>query len=152
VPSHPAGITVSNHALITVSDALRQRRTLVGTRWRRLSAGQEALLVVAYIGFGIGTTTMFRYLREALDVLAALAPSLQQAMLTAAGKAFVIIDGTLLPINRVGMASGRDRPYSPETPAARGERASPRRPRRTADLAIGSTTRRAARHGRANTA
>jgi hypothetical protein len=122
VPSYPAGITVSNHALITVSDALRQRRTLVGTRWRRLSAGQQALLVVAYLrkgetyadlatGFGIGTTTVFRYLREALDVLAALAPSLQQAMLVASGKAFVIIDGTLLPIDRVGMASGRDRPY-----------------------------------------
>jgi hypothetical protein len=63
------------------------------------------------IGFGIGTTTVFRYLREALDVLAALAPSLQQAMLVASGKAFVIIDGTLLPIDRVGMASGRDRPY-----------------------------------------
>jgi Helix-turn-helix of DDE superfamily endonuclease len=122
VPSYPAGITVSNHALITVSDALRQRRTLVGTRWRRLSAGQQALLVVAYlrkgetyadlaIGFGIGTTTVFRYLREALDVLATFAPSLQQAMLVASGKAFVIIDGTLLPIDRVGMASGRDRPY-----------------------------------------
>jgi hypothetical protein len=122
VPSYPAGITVSNHALITVSDALRQRRTLVGTRWRRLSAGQQALLVVAYLrkgetyadlaaGFGIGTTTVFGYLREALEVLAALAPSLQHAMRAAAAKAFVIIDGTLLPIDRVGMASGRDRPY-----------------------------------------
>jgi hypothetical protein len=31
VPSYPAGITVSNHALITVSDALRHRRiVLVG--------------------------------------------------------------------------------------------------------------------------
>jgi hypothetical protein len=29
----------------------------------------------------------------------------------AARKAFVIIDGTLLRIDRVGMASGRDRPY-----------------------------------------
>jgi hypothetical protein len=31
VPSYPAGITVSNHALITVSDALRHRRTVLGT-------------------------------------------------------------------------------------------------------------------------
>ena len=83
--SYPAGISVSNHALITVSDALRHRRTLVGTRWRRLSAGRQALLVLAHlrkgetytdlaVGFGIGTTTVFRYIREALDVLAALAP------------------------------------------------------------------------------
>jgi hypothetical protein len=40
VPSYPAGITVSNHALITVSDALRHRRALIGTRWRKLSAGR----------------------------------------------------------------------------------------------------------------
>jgi hypothetical protein len=32
-------------------------------------------------------------------------------MLVAVGKAFVILDGTLLPIDRVGMTSGRDRPY-----------------------------------------
>jgi len=52
VPSYPAGITVSNHALITVSDALRHRRAVLGTRWRRLSAGQQALLVVAYLRKG----------------------------------------------------------------------------------------------------
>ena len=75
MPSYPAGITMSNHALVTVSDTLRHRRAVLGTRWRRLSAGQQALLVVAYlrkgetysdlaIGFGIGTTTVFRYKRH----------------------------------------------------------------------------------------
>ena len=122
MPSYPAGISVSNHALITVSDALRHRRTLVGTRWRRLSAGRQALLVLAHLrkgetytdlalGFGIGTTTVFRYIREALDVLAALAPTLHHAITVSAGKAFVILDGTLLSIDRVAMSSGRDRPY-----------------------------------------
>jgi hypothetical protein len=62
-------------------------------------------------GFAIGTTTVFRYIREALDVLAALAPTLRDAVTVAARKAFVIIDGTLLRIDRVGMTSGRDRPY-----------------------------------------
>ena len=122
MPSYPAGISVSNHALITVSDALRHRRAVVGTRWRRLSAGQQALLVLAHLrkgetytdlatGYQVGTTTVFRYIREALDVLSALAPTLQQGMAAAARKAFVILDGTLLPIDRVGMGSGRDRPY-----------------------------------------
>ncbi len=46
MPSCPAGITVSNHALIAVSDALHHRRTLVGTRWRKLSAGRQALQLV----------------------------------------------------------------------------------------------------------
>jgi hypothetical protein len=113
---------MSNHALITLSDALRHRRAAVGTRWRRLTVGEQALLAVAHLrkgetyadlaaGFAIGTTTAFRYIREAIEVLAALAPSLRDAMTVAMRKAFVIIDGTLLRIDRVGMRSGRDRPY-----------------------------------------
>ena len=62
-------------------------------------------------GFGIGTSTVYRYLREALELLAALAPSLADAIAVARGKAFVILDGTLLRIDRVGMTGGRDRPY-----------------------------------------
>jgi hypothetical protein len=85
VTSYPVGMTVSNRALIMLSDALRHRRTQRGTRWRRLPAGQQALLVIAHLregetctdlanGFGIGTTTVFRYIREALEVLATMAP------------------------------------------------------------------------------
>jgi hypothetical protein len=122
VPSYRAGFAMSNHALITLTDALRQRRSQLGTRWRRLTVGHQALLVLAHLrkgetyadlatGFGIGTTTAFRYIREALEVLAALAPSLHDAVAVATRKAFVIIDGTLLRIDRVGMGSGRDRPY-----------------------------------------
>ena len=48
MPSYPAGITVSSRALITLTDALRQRRTQRGTRWRRLAVGQQALLVLAH--------------------------------------------------------------------------------------------------------
>src|SRR4051794_9868534 len=115
-------MTVSNRALNMLADALRHRRRTIGTRWRRLEAGQQALLVVAHLrrgetypdlvsGFGIGTTTVFRYIREALDVLAALVVPLRQAIEVARRKAFVILDGTLLRIDRVGMAGGRDRPY-----------------------------------------
>ncbi len=122
MPSYPSGMTVSNRALIMLADLLRQNRAQLKTRWRRLDAGQQALLVVAHlrkgetytdlaVGFGIGTTTVYRYLREALDLLAAMAPSLAQAIEVARGKAFVILDGTLLRIDRVGMTGGRDRPY-----------------------------------------
>ena len=44
-------------------------------------------------------------------VLAALAPSLEQAIQIAKAKAYVILDGTLLRIDRVAMTSGRDRAY-----------------------------------------
>jgi hypothetical protein len=122
VLSYPSGMTVSNRALITLADVLRQHRRTLATRWRRLDPGRQALLVVAYLrkgetyadlagGFAIGTTTVFRYIREALDLLAAMAPTLAQAIEVARGKAYVILDGTLLRIDRVGMAGGRDRPY-----------------------------------------
>jgi hypothetical protein len=38
---------------------------------------------------------------EAVEVLAALAPDLATAVRAAARKAFVILDGTLLPIDRI---------------------------------------------------
>jgi hypothetical protein len=45
-------MTVSNRALIMLADVLRQRRSQIGTRWRRLDAGGQALLVVAYLRKG----------------------------------------------------------------------------------------------------
>ena len=71
-------------------------------------------------GFGTGTTTAYRYLREALELLAAMAPSLQQAIEVARGKAYVILDGTLLRIDRVARSSGRDRPSTPASTSAAG--------------------------------
>jgi len=122
VCSYPSSMTVSNRCLIMLSDAFRQRRNSLRTRWRRLAPGQQALLVVAHLrkgetyrdlaeGFGIGTSTVYRYLREGLELLAAKAPTLDQAIAVAQRKAFVILDGTLLRIDRVGMTGGRDRPY-----------------------------------------
>lgn len=50
---------------------------------------------------GIGTTTAYRYVTEAVELLAELAPDLTTAMKTATQKAFVILDRTLLPIDRI---------------------------------------------------
>jgi hypothetical protein len=122
VLSYPSAMSVSSRALTTLAQALRRHRNQRATRWRKLSPGRQALLVLAYLrkgetyadlawGFEIGTSTVYRYVREALTFLAAMAPSLNQAIEVARRKAFVILDGTLLRIDRVGMASGRDRPY-----------------------------------------
>ncbi len=62
-------------------------------------------------GFKVGTSTVYRYVREAIGLLAAMAPTLDQAIEVARRKAFVILDGTLLRIDRVAMASGRDRAF-----------------------------------------
>ena len=111
--SYPSSMQVSNHALTVLADALRHRRSILGSRWRRLPAGKQALLVLAHLpkgetytalagGFGVGTTTVHRYIHEGLDVLAAAAPTLDQALDVARGKAFVILDGTLLPLTASG--------------------------------------------------
>ncbi len=116
-----SSMPVSNRALRVLADALRQRRSVMGSRWRRLSAGEQALLVLAHLnkgetytalagGFGVGTT-VFRSVREGVDVLAAVAPTLNQALDVARRKAFVVLDGTLLSIDRGGMASGYDRGF-----------------------------------------
>src|SRR6476620_11515150 len=73
----------------------------MGSRWRRLSAGEQALLVLVHQnqgetytalagGFGVGTATVFRDVREGVDVLAAMAPTMQEALAVARWKAFVI--------------------------------------------------------------
>jgi hypothetical protein len=47
-------------------------------------------------GFKVGTSTVYRYVREARELLAAVAPTLEQAIEVAKRKAFVILDGSLL--------------------------------------------------------
>jgi hypothetical protein len=82
--------------------------------------GQQALLVLAHLrkgetfaalaaGFGVGTTTAWRYVEETVALLAARAPKLRKAIRDAkkAGYAYVIVDGTLIPIDRVAA----DRPF-----------------------------------------
>ncbi len=54
---------------------------------------------------------MHRYVREGIDVLAAVTPTLNQALDLARRKAFVVLDRTLLWIDQVATTSGRDRTY-----------------------------------------
>ncbi|MCX5317332.1 transposase family protein [Streptomyces sp. NBC_00154] len=116
--AYPSSIDLSTRTLRYLTGQLIDRRLEIGTGWRRLTAGGQALLALAHLrcgdpyaqlaaGFGIGIASVYRYVREAVDVLAALAPTLAEAMKTASTKAFVILDGTLLPIDRIAA----DTPY-----------------------------------------
>ncbi|MFE7628246.1 transposase family protein [Streptomyces sp. NPDC057509] len=109
---YPSSIDLSSRALRYLSDRLHARRREIGTRWRRLPVGRQALLALAHLrcgdtyaqlaaGFRIGIATVYRYIRGVIDVLAALAPTLTEAMKTIRSKAFVILDGSLLPIDRI---------------------------------------------------
>ncbi|MFF3467989.1 transposase family protein [Streptomyces sp. NPDC002619] len=115
---YPSGVDVSSSALRFLSTRLRQHRRAIGSHWRRLSAGRQALLTLAHLRvghtyaqlaaeFGVGITTAYRYVTEAVELLADLAPTLTDAIRAASTKAFVILDGTLLPIDRIAA----DRPF-----------------------------------------
>jgi hypothetical protein len=115
---HPSGVDVSSSALRFLTARPREHRRVLGTRWRRLCAGRQALLTLVHLrngqpyaqlaaGFGIGTTAVYRYVTEAVALLAALAPTLAEAMRAASMKAYLILDGTLLPIDRIAA----DRPF-----------------------------------------
>jgi DDE superfamily endonuclease len=60
-------------------------------------------------GSGIGTATAWRYVNETVALLAARAPKLRKAVRDArkAGYAYVVLGGTLIPIDRVAA----DRPF-----------------------------------------
>jgi hypothetical protein len=99
---------------------VRRHRASIGSLWRKLNPARQALLVLAYLrkgetfaelaaGFGVGTATAWRYVNETAELLAARAPKLRKALLDAkkAGYAYVVLDGTLIAIDRVAA----DRPF-----------------------------------------
>ncbi|WP_209624283.1 transposase family protein [Saccharothrix coeruleofusca] len=113
-----AALPLSHRTLTFVSGLVRTHRRQSGSVWRRLGPGQQALLVLVYLrkgetfaevgaGFGVSTATAWRYVNETVELLAARAPKLRQALRKAKrrGLAYVIVDGTLIPIDRV--AAGR---------------------------------------------
>jgi hypothetical protein len=115
---YPSSIDLSSHTLRYLTMRLRARQREIGTRWRRLRVGRQALLALDHLrcgdtyarlatGVGIGVATVYRYIREVIDVLAATALPLTEAMKTVRAKAFVILHGTLLPIDRIAA----DTPY-----------------------------------------
>src|SRR6202451_3719779 len=109
-----AGLPLSSRTSSFVSAIIRRHRKSIGSCWRKLNPGQQALLVLAYLrkgetfaelaaGFAGGPTTAWRYVTETVALLSARAPRLRQAVRDAkkAGYAYVVLDGTLIPIDRV---------------------------------------------------
>ena len=117
---YPAALPLSRQSLDYTAGIIRRHRRAIGSCWRKLNPARQALLVLAYLrkgetftelaaGFGIGTATAWRYVNETVALLAARAPRLRQALRNArdAGHAYLVIDGTLIPVDRVAA----DRPF-----------------------------------------
>ncbi|SDM64395.1 Helix-turn-helix of DDE superfamily endonuclease [Allokutzneria albata] len=110
--SSPAAIPLFNRTLVRLGDLIRAERTRRRSRWRRLEPGRQALAVLTHLrngdtharlaaGFGISSSTAGRYVREVVDLLAGLADDIRTAGERAARLACAILDGTLVPIDRV---------------------------------------------------
>jgi hypothetical protein len=94
-------IDLSSQSLRFLAHHLTHRRCELGTRWRKLRSGQQALLALAHLRCGD------TYAQLAVGFGVGVAPTLEQAVTAASVKAFVILDGTLLPIDRIAA----DRPF-----------------------------------------
>src|SRR5215471_15741843 len=117
---YPAALPLSRQTLSYTAGVIRRHRRQIGSAWRKLNPGQQALLVLVYLrkgetfadlaaGFEVGTATAWRYVNETVAGLAARAPKLRGAVREAkrAGYAYVVLDGTLIAIDRVAA----DRPF-----------------------------------------
>ena len=117
---YPAALPLSTPILNRVAQLIRAHRTTIGSRWRALDPGRQALMTLAYLriggalrdlaaGFGISAATAWRRTRETIVLLAARAPRIRDALRHAkrTGTAFVILDGTLVHIDRNQI----DRPF-----------------------------------------
>jgi hypothetical protein len=99
-----------------VSELLAAHRREIGTRrgTRKLTCGKQAVFALAWFrdrpdvarlgkGFGISQATAYRYLDEAITVLAARAPDLREALekAKASGLAYLILDGKVVASDRL---------------------------------------------------
>src|SRR5512135_3825226 len=86
-----AALPLSSRTLNYAAGIIRRHRKSIGSRWRKLNPGKQALLILAYLrkgetfadlaaGFTVGTTTAWRYVNETVDLLAGRAPKLRQAV------------------------------------------------------------------------
>ncbi|MEY9895173.1 cell division protein ZapA (FtsZ GTPase activity inhibitor) [Catenulispora sp. MAP12-49] len=103
-------LPLSTTTVTYIADLLRRHLKAIGSRWRSLPAGRIAVLVLAVLrhdqraadlagGNDISATTIRRWTREVIDLLATKAPRLDRALAKIArrGGEVVLIDGTLIP-------------------------------------------------------
>jgi hypothetical protein len=105
----PAALPLFRQTLDYTAGIIRRHRKQIRSPRRKLNPGRQALLVLAslrkgetFAEFGISTATAWRYVTETVALLAARAQIMRQALRDAAraGYAYLVVDGTLIPIDR----------------------------------------------------
>jgi hypothetical protein len=117
VIAHRATLDVSRALVQYAARLLHEERRLRGTPHgsRALSPFWQAVMVMRWFrgerdvpklgrDHRVSRATAYRYIHEGIEVLAAQAPDLPEALdrAEAQGLAFLILDGTLIPIDRCG--------------------------------------------------
>ncbi|MEF9886914.1 transposase family protein [Streptomyces sp. P9-A4] len=106
-------LPLSTHTVNHLADLLRRHLKAIRSRWRTLSPGRIAVIVLALLrhdqrladmasGNDVSATTVRRWRDELIALLAAKAPRLDRALKKIArrGGEVVLIDGTLIPTQR----------------------------------------------------
>ncbi|MER5891287.1 transposase family protein [Streptomyces sp. NPDC001941] len=115
---YPGTLDVAHELVEHAAWLLHEHRQARNTRWRKLGCFDQALLTLVHLrknetfaqlgaGFSILQATAWRYVDEALEVLASWAPGLHEALTGLRDGDHVIVDGTLIPTDRVRA----DQPY-----------------------------------------
>ncbi|MDK1477088.1 transposase family protein [Streptomyces sp. 549] len=90
-----------------VEDLIGTRRCELSSPWRALTSFDQAVMVLVYLAkgdtfaqlgahFGVSTDTAWRYVNEGIDVLAAHAPDLSDAVTASGTRRRLLLDGTLI--------------------------------------------------------
>ncbi|MCX5165912.1 transposase [Streptomyces sp. NBC_00264] len=117
---YTARLPLSSATLNYLADLIRGHLKKIGSRWRALPPGEIAALVLAVLrcdqrpgdlagGNAIHRTTVTRWVREVVGLLAARAPRLDRALQKIArkGGGIVLLDGTLIRTRRRTGAQNR---------------------------------------------
>jgi hypothetical protein len=106
-------LPLSTRTIELVTTVIRKHRTEIGSRWRKLPPGRQAIIVLAVLrhdqrlsdmagGNGISASTVRRWVLEVIGLLARRAPRLERALakITAGDGEAVLLDGTLVRTRR----------------------------------------------------
>ncbi|ROO83488.1 DDE superfamily endonuclease [Actinocorallia herbida] len=115
-----AAVDLSRSTLNYVAGLIRRHRRAIGSAWRLLNPGRQALLVLVHLrkgetfaqlgaGFEVSISTAWRYVEEVVALLSSRSPKLTQVLRRAVrdGLHLLVMDGTLIRTDRVAA----DRPY-----------------------------------------
>ncbi|MEU4089816.1 transposase family protein [Streptomyces aureus] len=104
---------MSKRTLELVADLIRGRRKQLGTRWRKVTPGTQAIVVLAVLrhdqrlldmagGNDVSASTVHRWALEVIGLLSARASRLDRALkkIARTGGIAVLLDGTLIRTRR----------------------------------------------------